>query len=290
MQPLFLYKNTKSDQRSFLIRHVQVPHLYNIWHYHRELELMYVIKSNGTRFVGDSIQPFFDGDLVLVGSNVPHFWQNDEKYFEAKEGLYGELILIQFLDDFLGEGLRLPEMQPIQRLFERAAHGLQIVGNTRQEAAAHLLSLACDNGKNKVLELLGLLDLLATSSDYRLLSSLGYQHQLPAQPSKRIQSVCEYLLQHYRQPIALAEVAKIANMSEKAFCRFFKKSTQKTMVQFITELRISHACKLLLSQEYPISQICFESGFNNLSNFNRVFKKITGQTPRAYQQAMLLPA
>ncbi len=287
MQPIYLHKNTKSDRQSFLVRHVQVPHLYNIWHYHRELELMYVIKSSGTRFVGDSIQPFFDGDMVLVGSNVPHFWQNEEMYFEEREDLYGEVILLQFLDDFLGEGLLLPEMLHIRRLFDLAAHGLQFTGEAKARASDLLYAIAADTDKNKVLELLGLLDLLATSGEYRLLSSIGYQHQLPAKPSRRIQNVCEHLLQHYRQPIALAEVAKIANMSEKAFCRFFKKSTQKTLVQFITELRISHACKLLLTREYPIAAVCFDSGFNNLSNFNRVFKEIMGQTPRQYQQAML---
>ncbi len=137
-----------------------------------------------------------------------------------------------------------------------------------------------------MLLLLKLLDLLAKSNEYRLLSELGYQPQ-PNKSSKRIQLVCEYLVQNYLDSIELKDVAQIANMTEKAFCRFFLKSTQKTLIQFVTELRVSHACKLLMAREHSIGEVCYESGFNNLSNFNRVFKRIMKQTPRQYQQNML---
>ena len=286
-RPILLYKNTKSTQQSFVIRHACVPHLYNRWHYHSELELLYVIKSNGTRFVGDIIQPFFAGDMVLVGSNVPHFWQNDEQYFQGRTDISAEAILLQFVDDFVGDAFQLPEMLHIKKLFSRALHGLQFTGTTRDKAADLLWSMAEDNGKNKIIELMQLLDLLAKSEEYRKLSDLSYQLQLPVRSSERIQMVCEYLLQNYKQPIALSEVARVANMTEKAFCRFFKNSTLKTFVQFVTELRISHACKLLLEGELSVTEICFEAGFNNLSNFNRIFKRNTGQTPKEYRRAMV---
>lgn len=285
MKPILLQKNSKSALQSFVARHAFVPHLYNIWHYHKEIEFMFVIKSKGTRFVGDSIQPFFDGDMVMVGSNVPHFWQNDEIYFQGRDDIHAEVILIQFLENFMGEALELPEMLHIRRMFKDALHGIQFTGDTRDRAATMLRSIVMENGVNKIVELLQLLDMLARSGRYRLLSELPYQ-SVPNYSSERIQLVCSYLLKHYKSPVALAEVAKLANMTEKAFCRFFKKSTQKTLVQFITELRISHACKLLLTQNYQIGEVCYESGFGNLSNFNRVFKRITGQTPRQYQQAM----
>lgn len=285
MKPLLLHKNTKSSLQSFAARHAVVPHLYNIWHYHREIELLYVIKSHGTRFVGDSIQPFYDGDMVLVGSNVPHFWQNEEQYFENKEDLFGEVILLQFVDDIIQETIALPEMMHIGQLLNNAMHGIQFTGKTRDKAAEILWSLVKENGKNKILELLELLNLMANSEDQRLLSDMPYK-PVTKQSSTRIQKVCEYLVQNYRQPISLSEVAEIANLTEKAFCRFFKKSTQKTLIQFITELRISHACKLLHTKEYTIGEICFESGFNNLSNFNRNFLRTVGQTPKEYQKAM----
>lgn len=287
-KPILLQKNTKSTLQSFTVRHAQVPHMYNQWHYHREIELMYVIQGSGTRYVGESIQPFFPGDMVLVGSYVPHFWQNDDLYFQELPEVQAELILVQFVDDFMGDAFALPEMIHITKLFERALHGLQFNGETRDQAADLLWSIARDNGKNKIIELIELLDLFAKSTDSRLLSDLSYHQKLPDQPSERIQHVCSYLVQNYKRPIALQEVASLINMTEKAFCRFFKKSTQKTLVQFINELRISHACKLLLTGEYSVGEICFESGFGNLSNFNRVFKQITGQTPKAYQQARIL--
>lgn len=282
-KPILLQKNTKSTLQSFTVRHAQVPHMYNQWHYHREIELMYVIGGSGTRYVGESIQPFFAGDMVLVGSYVPHFWQNDDLYFQELPEVHAELILVQFVDDFMGDAFALPEMLHIKKLFERALHGLQFHGDTRDQAAELLWSISRDNGRNKIIELIELLDLFAKSNEFRLLSDLSYHQKLPDQPSERIQLVCSHLVKHYKRPIALQEVASLANMTEKAFCRFFKKSTQKTLVQFINELRISHACKLLLNGEHSVGVICFDSGFGNLSNFNRVFKQITGQTPKEYQ-------
>lgn len=267
------------------MRHAQVPHMYNQWHYHREIELMYVIKGSGTRYVGESIQPFFSGDMVLVGAYVPHFWQNDDLYFQDLPDVCAELILVQFVDDFMGEAFSLPEMLHIKKLFDRALHGLQFKGATQHQAAKLLRSIAEDNGRNKVIELIQLLDLFAKSGDFQLLSDLSYHQKLPDQPSERIQLVCSFLVKNYKRPISLQEVAGLANMTEKAFCRFFKKSTQKTLIQFINELRISHACKLLMSNEYSVGSICFETGFGNLSNFNRVFKQITGQTPTQYQHS-----
>jgi len=286
-RPILLHKNTKSSLQSFVSHHAQVPHLYSQWHYHKEIELLYVIRSTGTRFVGDSIQPFFDGDMVLVGSNVPHFWQNDEEFFQGKSDLFAEAILLQFEQDMLGEVFSLPEMRHINRLLDKASHGIQFTGTARDQAAFLLQCILQADNNNKILQLLNLLDLFARSTDYTLLSDLGYHRRLTDHSSERIQRVCNFILQHYRQPISLTEVAKVANMSEKAFCRFFKKSTQKTLVQFIAELRISLACKLLLSEDYSVGEVCYESGFNNLSNFNRVFKRITGKTPKAYQKAMV---
>lgn len=285
-QPLFLHKNTRSTLQSFVIRHAEVPHLYNHWHYHKEIELLYVVRSSGTRFVGDSIQPFFDRDMVLIGSNVPHFWQNDEPYFQPDSQLTAEVVLLQFEENFIGEILALPEMMHIRQLLARAMYGIQFTGTTRDLAHQLLFAMAEDERTNKVVALLQLLDLFARTEQYQLLSQLGNQMKLPAHTSERIQQVCAYLLQHYRNPITLEEVAAVASMSEKAFCRFFKKSTQKTLVQFVNELRVNYACKRLRANERTIGEICYESGFNNLSNFNRAFKQTTGQTPREYQKSL----
>ncbi|NJO00877.1 MAG: helix-turn-helix transcriptional regulator [Bacteroidia bacterium] len=287
MKPLRLHKNTKSNLRSFEIRFARVPHLYNKWHYHREIELLYVIKGSGTRFVGNSIRPFFDGDMVLIGSNVPHFWQNDEKYFLGSKDVYAEAILLQFLDDFMGNAFNLPEMLPIQNLLNIALHGIQFTGETQWRADKILWELVENEGSNKIIKLLELLDLFAKSPECCVLSDLAYPQRESQGSSDRIQVVCEFLLKNFKDSLTLKEVADVAHMTEKAFCRFFKSTTHKTLFQFITELRISYACKLLLHENLSVTEICYASGFNNLSNFNRAFKQITGCTPKAYQAGHL---
>ncbi|NJK82630.1 MAG: helix-turn-helix transcriptional regulator [Saprospiraceae bacterium] len=287
MQPIFLHKHTKSNFQSFVIRHAKVPHLYNKWHYHKEIELLYVIKSSGTRFIGDSIQPFFDGDMVLIGSNVPHFWQNDEAYFKDDPNYVAEVVLLQFEEGFMGNALSLPEMLPIKHLFAKALHGIQFYGATKDNVAALLMDIAYQEQENKVIILLQMLDIIAKSEECHLLSDLSYIMKLPVHSSERIQLVCAFLLEHYKEDITLSEVARVANMTEKAFVVSSKKSTQKTLGQFVNELRISHACKLLINHNHSIGEVCYESGFNNLSNFNRIFKRITGQTPSEYQQKKL---
>ena len=158
MRPILLHKNTKSNLKSFIARFARVPHLYNQWHYHLEIELMYVIRSKGTRFVGDSIQPFFDGDMVMVGSNVPHFWQNDAAYFQEEEDIYAEAILIQFLEDFPGDAFKLPEMLHFKKLFARALHGIQFTGATKKKAAKILWSIVEEDDTNKYIQLMQLMD------------------------------------------------------------------------------------------------------------------------------------
>lgn len=284
--PIYLHKNTKNSQESFVNRYARVPHLYNSWHYHRELELLYVIRGDGTRYVGDSIEPFYSGDLVLVGSNVPHFWQSDFRYFRGDETVYSELILTQFVPDLLGDGFSLAEFEDIQRLIGRAQRGIAFGVDTSVRASKFLWELTeTEVGRAyRLLLLLQLLDLLASATDYRLLSRIGSQSLLGDASSVRLREVCTYVLDNYLGDIHLADVARVANMSEKGFCRFFKQNTQKTLVQFVTELRLSHACKLLVAGDMTVSEICFASGFNNLSHFNRVFKRTLGKTPRAYRR------
>ncbi|WP_420457649.1 helix-turn-helix domain-containing protein [Neolewinella sp.] len=282
--PILLHKQTKSAHQSFLNRFARVPHLYNNWHYHRELELLYVIRGDGTRFVGDSIEPFFSGDLVLVGSDVPHFWRSDARYFEGREEVYAELILTQFVPDLLGDAFELSEFRPIKKLIERAQHGIRFLAATRDQAGKILHRITATKGSKRIILLLQLLELLATTEEYYPLSTLGYRKLLTDASSQRLREVSDYMLKHYLRPLPLPEVAAVANMSEKAFCRFFKGATQKTFVQFLTELRVSHACKLLLSHNQPIGEVCFASGFNNLSNFNRLFKRTMGRTPRQYRR------
>jgi AraC-like DNA-binding protein len=286
--PIYLHKDTKRPDGSFVNRYARVPHLYNNWHYHRELELLYVIRGEGTRYVGDSIEPFFSGDLVLVGSNVPHFWQSDARYFAGDPTISAELVLTQFLPDLLGEGFTLSEFTAIRQLIARAQQGIKFGERARRHAGPLLLELTKEGGPGaaRLLGLLHVLNFLALTDDYTLLSRIGHPSLLNDASTVRLRRVCSFLLDHYLEPIRLSEVAALANMSEKAFCRFFKRGTQKTLVQFVNDLRISHACKLLIAGQLSVSEVCFASGFNNLSHFNRMFKRTLGSSPQRYRGQM----
>lgn len=224
--------------------------------------------------------------MVLVGSDVPHFWQSGPGYFAGDENIFAEAILLQFTPDLLGDGFKLKEFESIRELIDAAKRGITFSPETKERAAVILWRLLEARGSRKMIELLELLDLFSLAPDARPLSQFGYQSLLNDHSSQRIQEVCDYLSRNYLRAVNLAEVASVANMSEKSFCRFFKRATQKTFVQFLTELRLSHSCKLLHSVQEPIASVCFASGFNNLSNFNRLFKRSMGVTPTQYRQSI----
>ncbi|MDN3634088.1 AraC family transcriptional regulator [Neolewinella lacunae] len=269
-----------------MARHAIVPHLYNRWHHHFELELMYVIRGEGTRFVGQSILPFYSGDMVLVGSNVPHFWQSDPSYFQGDEQVSSELILVQFAPDLIKGGFDLPEMEPIKTLIQRAQSGLSFHGQAKEVAHNLLWDLVKTSGSHKLIVLLHLLTHLAQTSEVQNLFVPSTQQPLNVKKSERLSESINFIRNNYVQKITLSEVAEQANMSEQAFCRYFKTNTQKTVLQFINELRVSHACNLLMQTEMNVCEICFASGFNNVSNFNRFFKRIVGTSPLQYRGSL----
>lgn len=285
MKPLLLQKNTKNNQQSFAFRYAKVPYLYNKWHYHKEFELLFVVKSSGTRFVGNSGLPFFEDDLVLVGSNVPHYWQNDEKYFQGDPNLYAEAFLIQFTEETFKGILDLPEMAHIKNLLKKASYGLQFVGDTKEHISILLWDMANYLEENRLIQLMKILDILAKSNEFHTLSEIAYI-QKESQNSDSLEKVCNYILENWNQPISLEEISNIANMTEKSFCRFFKKSTKRTLTEFINEIRVSKACKLLISENYSVGQICNQTGFSSVSYFNRIFKSMTNHTPKEYRSKM----
>ncbi len=288
MQPLFLKKKTQSFDSSFQIQHARVSHMYDSWHYHYELELNLALTGEGTRYVGDSIESFDGPDLVLVGPELPHVWRNDSRYYQNEPGLKVEVINFFFLPDFAGEGfLDLPELKPIKNLFDKARRGLKFYGNTRSTVAKKMQHLVTQDEGRRFIELLDILFVLAESTECSPLASPGFISTPKDKDLDKINKVYDYVINNFRDKISLEDVAEVANMSVAAFCRYFKNTTRKTLVQFINEIRTGYACKLLLDDKMTINQICYESGFNNLSNFNRKFKSITGYSPKDYKQKHL---
>jgi AraC-like DNA-binding protein len=268
---------------SFSVREDIFPYLYNHWHFHPELELTMIRKGRGIRLVGDSLEEFDDGDIILLGSNLPHMWRNDPAYFEKDSTLHIEAIAIHFMEYFWGTSFHdLPEMKHIRDLFERAQQGIRIKGKTRDLVLKKMEAILLVNGVKRIEYLLNLLELIASSTSCSILSSSGFTKTYNLTNTDKINDIYSYTFNNFKNRITIKEIADEVNLSPHSFCRYFKTRTLKTYWQFLSEIRVGYACKLLIENRTSINQICYESGFYNLSNFNRCFKTITNKTPLQY--------
>ncbi|GAB3325054.1 AraC family transcriptional regulator [Larkinella ripae] len=285
MKPLFR-KVTARPESSFTVRHDTLPHFKNIWHYHPELELHYILKGEGVRFIGDKISNFSHGEIVLVGENLPHTWRSGKEYFHNDPDLMTEVIVIQFLPDCLGDDLlKLPEAYLIPKLFEKAKSGMVIHGKANEKLAELMHKSLDASNLDKIIILLSLLKILAETDEYELIvNGRAVFYQSNESDTLRLNTVCNYTLTNYKKEITLEEISAISNLSVTSFCRYFKLMTNKTYYDFLIEIRISHACRALIEDKAPNEVICFDCGFNNISNFYRHFKKVTGLTPLEYKR------
>ena len=272
---------------SFSVRQDKVPHMHNKWHYHIEAELIHFKKGNGTQFIGDSIQNFKDGDVVLVGSNLPHYWRFDDSYFNNDPDARADVRVAHFCEDFWGDQfLNLPENKDIRNVFEKAKRGICIQGPVRTEISSLLEQMLETDGSRKVMLLMEALTLIA-ENDAAPLASIGFNNDFKEIEHDRISAIYEFTLANYRRKISTEEIAAIANISPHSFCRYFKSRTHKTYSQFINEIKVGQICKMLIEDKISIKQICFESGFQNFASFHKYFKQITGKTPLQYQKKFL---
>ncbi|MFT3701754.1 MAG: AraC family transcriptional regulator [Agriterribacter sp.] len=270
---------------SFVVQKDVYPYYPTPWHYHPEYELVLVLKSTGQRTVGDSVERFSDGDLVFLGPNLPHAYQNDPVYYQKNSKLTAEAIVIHFKEDFLGKDFfNLPEMIYVNQLFDKARLGVKVLGDTRDKIADMMQEMHASTGHRRIILLLSIFEMLSVSNETRLLANSGFVQQSAVSADDRLAKVHEYIMENFKKDISLVDAAKVANMSVPSFCRFFKACTRKGFSTFLNEVRIGYARKLLLEDRYNIAQNCYESGFKNMSNFNRQFKKYTGESPSHYKQ------
>ena len=284
MKPKLL-KIHVNPSHSFNSRYESVPFFYSEWHYHPEVELVYIGNGTGTQFIGNDIDHFSAGDMVLVGSNLPHLWKCDDAYFKKGSTLKAESNVLHFLPDIFGsQFMHLPENRLILDLLEKAKHGIKISGNTKEVVFGYLQLLQAAKGGERLLLLLQILYTLSTSNNLQLITVNNMQHPNSPKEGERMNNVFQYLVDNFNKNITLEDIASQANLSPNAFCRFFKIRTKKTFSQFLLEMRVSHACKLLSETEKSIAIIYGECGFNNSSHFNRYFKLINGITPLEYRK------
>jgi len=265
-----------------------MPCINNRWHYHPELELVHFRKGFGTQFIGDSIKEFKSGDVVLVGANLAHYWRFDDVYFEEDAKQTADVRVTHFNENFWGEQfLHLPENVSIRNLLDKARRGIQIQGRTRQKVAELMEQLLQTDGVQRVILLLETLSVIADCKDLVTLSSIGFKQDCSNTEDDRINIIYDYSLKNFKRPIQLDEIADVANISPNSFCRYFKSRTRKTYSQFMIEVRVGYACKLLIENNISIKQLCYESGFNNFTSFHKYFKMITGKSPLNYQKEFI---
>jgi AraC-like DNA-binding protein len=278
-------KLSKPPQASFKFKKIQLETLEFNWHCHPEYEIMFMYGSRGKRFIGDSISYYNEGDLFLIGPYLPHTWYSP-KLMRGRNKVH-QAILIQFAENFAGLNIHeIPEMVTLEHLFSNASRGIQFSGKTRDKVVKIILQMQNKEGLQRLIALISILDNLswAEKSEKEILSSIEFTRRLQPNDQTRIDRVCTYINENYKNPLRLKDAANIVNMSSTAFSRFFKKSTGKTFVSYVNALRIGWACKLLIESEMNIAEISYEVGFNNLSNFNRRFYERHKMNPREYRQ------
>lgn len=276
----------RSIQQNYLSRQHTLPNFGTIWHYHPELELHYIIRGEGVRFVGDNISNFYAHELLLLGENLPHMWRCAEKYFQGNQSITAEAIVVHFIPDFAGkEFLEMTESVAILHLYERAKAGLVVRGKTKELLVSLMRRSVKVEGLKRLLLIMEMLVLLSESKDLYPITSGQLAYQSNKEETDRLNKVYQYTLLNYSRELPLEEIAAIANLSVTSFCRYFKMMTKKTFHEFLIELRISHARRLLMEESLiTIETICFDCGFNNRSNFFRHFRRITGSTPLEFKR------
>jgi len=251
------------------------------WHFHPEIELVYVDKGRGKRHIGNHLSYFNNSQLLLLGSNLPH------NGFTDRLTVNGSETLVQFLPDFLGDiFFNIPEMKNINQLLERAKKGILFGVAVKKSVGPKIQKLPELKGLERILLLLEILEDLAKTKDYTLLNVDGYVVETEQQDSSKMEVVYRHINDNFQRQISLEEISDKANMTVPAFCRYFKKTTGKTFTKLVNEYRVVHATKLLSESNMSIADVAFECGFNNFSHFNKLFKEFTGKSASKYRSEL----
>lgn len=273
----------KESEYSISCLEVEVPCLLTPWHYHPETEIIYIEKSTGSRFVGDHSEAFGIGDIGLIGPNLPHVWQSDPIYKKNIPGLMARVLVVHFNDEIFKNSISLlPEMQGITQLLYESQYGIKFFGAAQAHIEIQMKAIIHARGIEKLLRLIDILDCMAKTSEKKLLASTGYSKIRKSVDFDRFDKAHRFMIENFQNDIRLEDVSALVGMTPTSFCRYFKKHTNKSFHSILNEIRIGHACKLLLENKMNISGICYDSGFNNVSNFNEQFKKIKGVSPSTY--------
>lgn len=270
-----------SNHSSFVIRKFSEKRFSAPYHYHPEYELTLIVQGTGKRYVGSHMQEYGEGDLVLLGANLPHCWKTADEATERSVS-----IVVHFGENFLGNDfLQIPEMAKVSQLLRESNNGLYFKNRTETVKRMMQVILEESDKFRRLMLLLDLLQYLAASAKYTVLQKKGGLASLSISDKERVHQVLAYIVDNFQHTISLNDAAAIVNLSPHAFCKYFKRVTRKTFIEAVNDYRIDFAVRELVNTEKPIAHICFESGFNDASNFYRTFRNKFSISPLQYRNS-----
>ena len=273
----------KDPDRSFILHHEK--HSFSSWHYHPEYEMVLILNGKGRRLVGDNIDHFKQNDLILVGSNLPHAWICDDEYNIHPDGFQGEAIVIQFMYDFLGSPFfEIPENKVLKNILEKSSRGIRFTGKTRIKIISLLTNSYNLDGTDQLHLMMTLFNLLSKTKEYTLLSSAGFMEPYHRDGNEPIQKALDHILHNFQREITIKKMLDITHMSNTTFCNVFKRITRMTFKEYLINIRIGYACKLISNSTMSIAEVALACGFENISNFNHKFKRIKTVTPSIFRK------
>lgn len=287
MKPELIIDAPIIGEKKIWIKKVKNAHFDHPFHYHKLCELTWVEKGFGNLIIGDYVGSFDEGELILNAPEVPHLWKCDSVFYKAEQNKYTKATSVYFPLDLIThitddiESIRLYE-----DLMLRAQRGIRFNGTTKKKIVKQIVKISKHRGLTQTGIFLKIVDLLIGTKEYTSLASINYQKSTDENDIQRFNDVYQYLLLNFQKTITLNEIADICNMAPNSFCRFFKKKTQKTFVQFLNEIRVGHACKLLHDENLSLKEIYYECGYNNPTSFFTAFKQAKGITPNEYRETL----
>ncbi|MDR3697650.1 AraC family transcriptional regulator [Mucilaginibacter sp.] len=270
--------------RTIIVQEEVLPHFYTFLHRHAEVQITWIQKGEGTLLAGNSMHAFKDGEIYLIGANLPHLFKSDPAYFQPDSGLEVRTVTIFFNPSGkLSALFSLPEMKSVGTFVEQSQNGFKVPDGSYTEIARRIADIEQASGAMQLSLFIELLNSLSVNTAMEPLASGNYTHSMTDPEGMRIAAVYNYIMQNYNNVLSLDEVAMQAHLTPTAFCRYFKKHTRHTFVHFVNKIRVNEACKMLVNgSPDSIAAIAYSCGFNSITNFNHVFKQLTGVSPRDY--------
>lgn len=278
-------KSLIPENLSFIVKKIDERYFDPTFHAHPEFQLSFVIKGEGNRIIGNSLEPFYPNDMVFIGPNLPHVWKNHMSYFEKNSTLDTTVLVIYFHKNFLGDNIyQKQEFLKLNSFFEKSNLGIEITGETRDAVGKMMFELLEKNDLDSFIQLLKILNTMVNSSEYKIINKLDEVITYKQGETERLHKVYDFVNKNFDKPIKLEQVAEIANMTSTSFSRYFKTTLNKSFSDFLKEIRVNYACKLLKDNNTQIETISYQCGYPSITNFNKQFKSIIGLQPKLYRK------